>query len=192
MQILSMQTTEYMRSQKRKEVQQLLLRIGKGEKEAMSLLYEQTVTAVYALTLSLLKNAHDAQDMTQDTFVRVWESAHSYRSFGSPMAWILTIARNLCLMKLRQAGRHTALEPHEWEALPAQTDGLTTEEKLLLQEALACLGDEERQILLLHAAAGLKHREIAELLELPLATVLSKYHRAIKKVKRYAKGDGAL
>ncbi len=54
---------------------------------------------------------------------------------------------------------------------------------------LARLGAEEGQIVLLHAVTGLKHREIAQLLELPLSTVLSKYHRGLKKLKALMKGE---
>ena len=50
-------------------------------------------------------------------------------------------------------------------------------------------GEEERQIILLHAVTGLKHREIAGLMELPLATVLSKYHRGLKKMRAQMEGD---
>ena len=59
----------------------------------------------------------------------------------------------------------------------------------VLQEALARLSGEERRIVLLHAVTGLKHREIAQLLELPLSTVLSKYHRGLKKLKSLMKGE---
>ena len=55
--------------------------------------------------------------------------------------------------------------------------------------AVAALGAEERQIILLHAVTGLKHREIAALMELPLATVLSKYHRGLKKMRAQLEGD---
>ena len=58
----------------------------------------------------------------------------------------------------------------------------------LLQDALALLDKNERRVVMLHAAAGMKHREIAVLLEMPLATVLSKYHRAIKKLRAFMKG----
>lgn len=58
----------------------------------------------------------------------------------------------------------------------------------MLQEALGALGDAERQIVLLHSSSGLKHREIAALLEMPLPTVLSKYHRALKKMKLQLEG----
>ena len=60
-----------------------------------------------------------------------------------------------------------------------------------MQQALASLGEEERRIVLLHAVTGMKHREIAALLELPLPTVLSKYHRALKKMRAYLEGDNA-
>ena len=56
---------------------------------------------------------------------------------------------------------------------------------------LSALSDEERQIVTLHALTGLRHREIAALLELPLPTVLSKYHRAIRKMRADLEGDNA-
>lgn len=87
--------------------------------------------AVYAMALSILKNTHDAQDVT-------------------------------------------------------------LENRKLLQTALAALSQTERQVVLLHAGTGLKHREIAGILELPLATVLSKYHRALRKLKEWMEGDDAL
>ena len=61
----------------------------------------------------------------------------------------------------------------------------------VLQHVLSRLGEEERRIVLLHAVTGLKHREIAALLELPLPTVLSKYHRAIRKMRADLEGDNA-
>ena len=95
------------------------------------------------------------------------------------------------MSRLRTQGREGALEPELWEAIPAESAGLTPEERVLLQTALAALEDRERQVVLLHAVTGLKHREIAALLALPLATVLSKYHRALKKMRAYLEGDDA-
>ena len=174
------------------ELEKLILRIAAGEQQALEELYHRTRAAVYALALSCVRNAHDAQDITQDTFVRVWEGASQYRPQGSPMAWLLTVARNLARMKLRQGARQAELSDEEWEAIPADSPGVTPEDRELLQTALAGLEDQERQVVLLHAVTGLKHREIAALLEMPLATVLSKYHRALKKLKSKLKGDGPL
>lgn len=176
-------------AQERRELDGLLSGVAAGDREAFARLYRRTRTAVYGLALSYVKNAHDAQDVAQDAFVRVWDRAHQYRPGSSPMGWLLTITRNLALMKLRQSSRQTDLEPEEWDAIPEDSPAVTPEDRQILQTALAALADGERQIVLLHAAAGLKHREIAALLELPLPTVLSKYHRALKKLKVQLEGD---
>ena len=184
---LWVQTTE--EEDARRELERLLLLTGQGNREAFGLLYAKTRGAVYALALSLLGDAHEAQDIAQDAYVRVWESAPSYRPQGSPMAWLLTVARNLARSRLRQSGRQTTLDEEAWNAIPAAPPGVSPEDRQVLQEALARLEPEERQIILLHALSGLKHREIAQLLELPLSTVLSKYHRGLKKLKALMKGE---
>ena len=184
-------TTEYASAEDRHELQQLLVHIAGGEREALAELYQRTRSAVYGLALSYLKNAHDAQDLTQDVYVQVWDRAEQYRLTGSPMGWLLAVCRNLCLMRLRREERHAALSKEEWDAIPARECGLDADERALLQGALASLTDEERRIVLLHAVTGLKHREIAALLELPLPTVLSKYHRALKKMRSFLEGDDA-
>ena len=180
--------TEYGKAEGRRELERLLSGIAAGRPEDMSELYSRTRTAVYSLALSYLGNAHDAQDITQDTFVQVWERAGQYRPNGSPMGWLLTVCRNLALMRIRRADRHADLDDSGWGAIPAEEKGLSVEERALLQDALALLDKNERRVVMLHAAAGMKHREIAVLLEMPLATVLSKYHRAIKKLRAFMKG----
>lgn len=180
---LGVQTTE----EKDRELDRLLLRVGQGDREAFARLYALTRGAVYALALSLLRDAHEAQDVAQDAYVRAWESAPSYRPQGSPMAWLLTITRNLARSRLRQSGRQVELDEEAWNAIPAAVPDV--EERQLLRGALARLGTEEREIVLLHAVTGLKHREIAALLELPLSTVLSKYHRGLKKLRAQMKGE---
>ena len=189
--ISMLMTTEYASAEDQRELQQLLIRVAGGERDALAELYRRTRTAVYGFALSYLKNAQDAQDLTQDVYVRVWDCAEQYRPTGSPMGWLLTVCRNLCLMRLRREKRNVALSEKEWDAVPAQESDLDADERVLLQHALAALGEEERRVVLLHAVTGMKHREIAALLELPLATVLSKYHRALKKMRAYLEGDDA-
>ena len=180
--------TEYGKAEGRRELERLLSGIAAGRPEDMSELYSRTRTAVYSLALSYLGNAHDAQDITQDTFVQVWERAGQYRPNGSPMGWLLTVCRNLALMRIRRADRHADLDDSGWDAIPAEEKGLSVEERALLQDALSLLDANERRVVMLHAVAGMKHREIASLLEMPLATVLSKYHRALKKLRAFMKG----
>jgi hypothetical protein len=79
-------TTEYAPAEDRHELQQLLIHVAGGEREALAELYQRTRSAVYGLALSYLKNAQDAQDLTQDVYVQVWDRAEQYRLTGSPMA----------------------------------------------------------------------------------------------------------
>ena len=184
-------TIEPAPAEERQELQQQLLRIAGGEREALAELYQHTRLAVYGLALSYLKNVQDAQDLTQDVYVQVWNCAEQYCPSGSPIGWLLTVCRNLCLMHLRREKKNAALSEEEWNAIPVQECGLDADERALLQHALAVIEEEERRIVMLHAVTGMKHREIAALLEMPLATVLSKYHRALKKMRIFLEGDDA-
>ena len=74
------------------------------------------------------------------------------------------------------------MEAPDLSALDRQSQ-VTPEDRLVLESLLSLLGEQERQIVTLHALTGLKHREIAQLLGLPLSTVLSKYHRGMKKLQ---------
>ena len=78
----------------------------------------------------------------------------------------------------------------EWEKLTSPHDTESAVDIVVLKAALQILTEEERQIVTLHALSGCKHREIAEILQIPLPTVLSKYHRALKKLKKELEGGG--
>ena len=173
----------------RKELEGLLSAVGQGDREAFAALYGMAKGPVYALALSILGHVQEAQDVTQDAFVRIWEKAPGYESRGTAMAWMLTITRNLALMVLRRQARKAELSEEEWAAIPAPASGLSREDSQLLHEALNGLEAEERQVIFLHALSGLKHREIAQLLDIPLSTVLSKYQRGLKKLRIRMEGE---
>lgn len=161
-----------------------LRRIARGHTDAIGEIYELTKSAVYGYVLSILKNAQDAEDILQETYVKVCLNAESYHAQGKPLAWIFTIARNLALMKLRGQTRITDIPDFEWEQIAAGNPEFRSEDRIVLSAALSKISEEESKIVILHAVGGMKHREIAEWLSMPLATVLSKYHRAIKKLQK--------
>ena len=138
-----------------------------------------------------MKNAHDAEDVLHDCYVAVWDGAAQYRSQRKPMAWLITIAKNLCLGQLR-AQRKTTEMPEELPFLSADAAGISVEDRTVLSACMQRLSDGERQIVTLHAVAGFKHREIAAILHMPLATVLSKYNRAIRKLKQHLQAGGVI
>lgn len=161
-----------------RELEHWLRDIGKGDRDALASLYRATSGPVYGYALSLLKNPQDAEDVLHDCYISIWNSAATYRRQEKPMAWILTVTRNLCLKRLRNRNRHVPLET-AWN--PATVSD--PEEAALLRACMQALSEEERQTVVLHAVVGLRHRDIAGILGLKPSTVMSKYRRAIQKLK---------
>lgn len=168
------------------DLEELLRQIALGSQQAFEELYRATDSAIYGYALSLMRNHHEAQDVMMDTYLKIRCAAHLYMPMGKPMAWILTITKNIARTKLRSAGRQIPLDDLEETTPSFDRD---SEEAVALEQAMKVLGDQERQILILHAVTGLKHREIAEMLGTPLATVLSKYARSLKKLKKALEED---
>lgn len=162
----------------------LIVRTGQGDRAAFERLYEETSNAVYAYALSLLLNRENAEDVMQETFLKIRAAAHLYKPQGKPMAWILTIARNLCMMRFRQEKRQTELLPEHMEEECGLSDIKESEDRLVLETALRILSQEELRIIVLHAVSGMKHREISEVMNLPLSTVLSRYQRGLGKLRK--------
>ncbi len=161
-----------------------MVAIGHGNKEALAKLYHLVSSPVYSFALSILRNEEDAKDIMQDCFVTVYRRAGQYQKQGNPLAWILTITKNLCLMKLRARKRVSETPLEDFEFTLTAPEGTASEDRILIEGCLNTLALQERQIVVLHAVWGFKHREIASLLDLALPTVLSKYNRSIKKLQK--------
>ena len=160
----------------------LILRIAEGDTAALEVLYRQTSASVYGFALSILRDPTAAEDVMQ--------SASSYQPSGKPMAWLLTIARNLALMRLRKAENKNISFDELFHVEDPHNAYRETENHMVLDKVLRLLTDSERQIVMLHALSGLKHREVADLLDIPQATAISRYNRALAKLRASMGGDG--
>ena len=167
--------------------EKLLQRIGEGDDTALEQLYAEASGAVYAYAYSILHDRDDAEDAVQDTFLKIRSAAHLYRPQGKPMAWILTITRNICMMQFRGQSKITVLDPEN--PIPDQDRIQNAEDREILKAAFSILAEDEARIILLHVVAGLKHRETAELLQMHLSTVLSKYNRGLHKLRQQLGGS---
>ena len=178
------------------EIERLLLRIANddGKREAFGRLYELISTDVYAYALSKTGDEADAEDITEECFVKIYKFAPQYKPKGKPMAWIFTVAINLFKRQRIIKSRHIALDDEMGENL--KDDSISPESIAvnndLVNILLKTLTDSERDVVIMHAVSGLKHREIARLLDEPLSTVLSRYNRAIKKLKEKCEKGGVL
>lgn len=170
-----------------REIDRCLNALAEGDDTALERLYNLVGTSVYAYALSVLRNKYDAEDVMHDCIVKIYEQAASYTSHGKPMAWILTIAKNMCYARFNLNKRFADVTDEELEQQFAGNERMNADDKLLVQGCLAKLSATERQIVVMHAVGGIKHREIADMLGLSLSTTLSKYNRALAKLQQLIK-----
>ena len=160
-----------------REIENLLLRMQNDDEEAFHLLYLMLKTAVYSYSLSLLQNKDDALDNVQDVFITIYTKINNYDTREKPLSWIFTITKNAAISKMRKRKVTSDID----EEIVSSSD--KKDSHLLLHSLMEKLSREERNVVLLHTLWGFKHWEIAKLLDSNLSTILSKYHRAIKKLK---------
>lgn len=166
------------------ELSNLITRVSKNEIEALEKLYKKTSHAVFGFALSILKDYMKAEDIMQDVYVKIFEKAHTFKRGKNARAWILTITRNLCFMEFRKKeNKNVSIE--EFYNLQAMRDDFgVLEKRLYLARLSENLSPEEIQIVAMRSLWGLKHKEVAKLLDMPLSTAIAKYNRALKKMKK--------
>jgi len=163
----------------------LFARIGKGDSEALDELYHLTERSLYAFTVSLTRDHEMALEIMQETYLKILSAAHLYKPMGKPLAWIFTITKNLYYNEVKKSGRYDTQDPAELSNDKKFSYVTDADDRLVLDAVLEKLTEEEREIILLYAVSGMRHREIAESLNMKLSTLLSKYHRGLKKLRSY-------
>lgn len=150
-------------------------------------IYNEVRVPVYNFALSILKNPIEAEDVVQDVMIKIYDNYKSYKG-GNVFSWILTITKNESLMKIRKNQKTELKDDEFWDSIHNENK-LSHDDIILLDHLLNSLNDIEREIVFLIAISGLKNREVAHFLSMPLATVLSKYNRAIKKMQKLLVGE---
>lgn len=163
----------------------LLAAVAKGDMDALMTLYDLLSKPVYGLALSVLRDRALAEDIMQETFIRVRSSAHTHKEGADGRAWVLRIARNLALDMLRKRKRETVQYNPDIETGPIAEFADNTTDGLVLKAALTQLDEKARQIVVLHAVSGLTFRQIAEVMQSNTATVQWRYYKAIKRLAEY-------
>lgn len=182
-----MSSENYIRP-RRRELDNAIYGIANGEEGSLKVLYNLSGSAIYAYALTLTGNVYDAEDVMQETLVKIYDASPNYVSRGNPMGWILRIAKNLCFDKFRARSRFETVSDEQLERQLATTNA-DAEERLLIRSCLDKLDEDERAIVVMHAVGGMRHREIASERKIPLNTTLSKYKRALVKLRKVLEGE---
>ncbi len=170
-------------------IEKCIFDMAEGNLDGMQRLYEYTSSAIYGYALSILKDSSLSEDIVHDCYLSVYSSAKQYKPYGKALAWMMTIVRNLCYERLRKDAHVLKVEIEDWMFVEAN-ENLSAEEKLTIEQYLKILNNEEREIVMLHAIGGFKHREIAKIMGKTLTATLSRYNRAIKKLREQLEKGG--
>jgi RNA polymerase sigma-70 factor (ECF subfamily) len=157
----------------------LVRRAARGDVEAYEMIYRQHVGRVHALCLRMSRNHGEADELTQETFVRVWERLASFRGDSAFTTWLHRVTVNVVIAELRRRGRwrerFSASEADDFAAAePAFSAGGDRD----LERAIANLSPQARLVFVLHDVEGYKHGEIAELTGIAVGTSKAHLHRA--------------
>jgi len=160
------------------EEQAWLENARRGDTRAFEMLYRSLAPNVYGLCLRLARDAAEAQDCLQETFVRAWQRLGDFRGDSRLGTWLHRIAVNEVLGRRRHEAmerRHLSLvDP---DARRSFNDSATLQD---LEQAVSNLPDRAREVFVLRAIYGYKHEEIAELLKITTSTSKTQHHRARK------------
>jgi RNA polymerase sigma-70 factor (ECF subfamily) len=146
---------------------------------AFEQLYRSHVGATMALCLRWVNDPAQAELLTQDIFVKVWEKLHTFRATGPFGAWLRRVAVNVIIEDRRKGARAAKwLDQGEWDESRAPAGRDSIDEAMDLEKAVAALPEGARAAFLLHDVYGYRHREIAELLGTAEGTAKAQLHRA--------------
>lgn len=167
----------------------LVSQIARGDEQAFLTIYDRYAARVHGLALRMLGDPMLAEEVTQDTFLKLWSRAREYLADrGSFLPWLLTIARNVALDRLRLEARRPMLsdanDPEaEWQTIP---DFATMAEEARwrsLHFAVQELHPDQRKVIELAYYQGMSQSEIAEVLGWPLGTVKTRLRAGMENLR---------
>ncbi len=171
------------------DLEDVVRRCKAGDQRAWEELVKATADDIYRLAVSFTRRRHEAEDLTQEVYLKLWKNLDRYQEGSSFRAWAYRVARNLFVDAYRRARderRATWVDPEFLESLPGGEDPHATavrRQRLeLARRGLARLPEPLAHLILLRDFADWSYEELAEELDLPLGTVKSRLNRARREL----------
>lgn len=158
-----------------------------GDTDAWREVYHDHVERIYALCLRMTGSAEEAEERTQDVFVRAWEKLGQFRGDSRLSTWLHRLAVNVVLQSRRSSGRrrHRERSTDDLERYGHEAVRAMPGTRVDLERAIAGLPDGARRMLVLRDVQGYAYREIAEIEGVSLGTVKAQIHRARSLVREF-------
>jgi RNA polymerase sigma-70 factor (ECF subfamily) len=167
-------------------------RIKASDPAALADLYDRHNGLVFGVVLRMLRNRDEAEEVLQDTFVQAWKHGNTYQpGLGSPAGWLVGIARNRAIDRLRAgAVRAAARDSVSADSGASALEGSARrgEQHIDIARALAALPFDERNLIEQAYFQGFTHSELAERHGIPLGTIKTRIRRGVQTLREYLKG----
>jgi RNA polymerase sigma-70 factor (ECF subfamily) len=165
-----------------REIANAVARAQAGDADAIRLLYLRYKDNVYGYVLSFVRDQHEAEDITQQVFLKLMSVIHKYQAREVPFtSWLLRVARNIALDHLRRRRAVLCEQVHE----PAQQgDQAGDDLRRGLEHALESLSEDQRNVIVLRHLVGLTPGEIAARMDRTESSIHGLHHRARQALKR--------
>ncbi len=174
-----------------KQCDEALLVLAEGNMDGLVTIYNKLGRRIYMLAFSILREKEAAEDIMQDTFIKIAAEARAYKKNSNAVAFILTVTRNLSLNLLAKR-RRDAKNQSSIDLIGDVVDhseNISSANVASIPE-LSLLDDDERQIVVMKLDAGMKHKDIGALLSISEDACQKRYRRALEKLKNHYKKEG--
>lgn len=164
-----------------------LKKLQQGNMKSLEDIYRMIYPSIFKYTFSLIRDYHQAEDITQEVFLRIEKYKDKYVPGTNAKAWIYRMTKNLIYTKQKQK-KEIAVEKEALNFIIDMKMLKNTTDLSFVKEALDILTEKERQIVTLHLYGGLKHYETAKVLNIPYEKVRSSYTYALHKIEKKLRG----
>jgi len=170
------------------DVAELVARAVQRDPDAFAGLYDRNLEAIYRYLLFRVRNPADAEDLTEQVFLRAWQSIGSYKPTGRPFsAWLYSIARNLAIDFFRAARPETALPENALAPAGFAEPEVVLDQALAVDRfhtALGRLTDDQQQVIVLRLIEGLSYDEVANTMNKSAGAIRVIQHRALARLRQ--------
>lgn len=181
----------------------LVVRAQNGDREAFRMLVDRYQRKAYSVAFSMVRNADDAMDITQEAFLKVYKSLDGFQHSSGFYTWLYRIVVNLCIDHLRKSGRFQNVDyddklKHDdddggdvHDVIPNRLDGnpdkviARKELAAQMEKALSSLSPDHRTAILLREVEGMSYEEMAEAMSVPKGTIMSRLHHARRNMQKF-------
>ncbi len=164
-----------------KELHEIFNKMRKDDKKSYEELYKKYYKLVYNIAFSILKNKENAEDISQNVFIKIGNLKKEKLPNSYEASWLYTVTKNECISLFRKTKETLTIEDIKNENLEDEIEGII--QKNSYEKLMENLEKIEKQIIFLKVEAGYSFKEIARLLKMPIGTVQWKYYKSLHALK---------